>query len=648
MEPDVNQRVAAALRDVRGLDGSAADRYLRELRRADPEVALRLNALLWAHGTEDRERVATSRDGATPPPTGPDDPAPGSGEQPTGSVDRMSTASFAPPGPVDDGNVLRPPAGPILGRYQLLRVVGRGAFGEVWQAYDPGLQKDVAVKVPRRSGRAVSPTTFLNEARKAASLRHPAIVQVYHVDESANGWYIVSEFIAGASLRARLDAGPLPVDQGARIVATVAGALHAAHRDGLVHRDVKPANILLDRVGNAYLTDFGLAIREDEQFRERSKVAGTMAYMPPEQIRGDTHLLDGRADVYALGAVLYEVLTGRLPFRAETYEEYLELILRREPRPPRSIAAVPEELERICLKCLAKDVKDRYRTAQDLAAELEVWLAGSTRSAEPAPVRPPVRRRSALYGGALGLLVVALGVGVTSAVLDGRSQRPLPEPVPAPAPGPAGAPARTEDQGRKVPRVKELLCRNKAGAFGWEVLPETNELKVYTNTTSLLQVAETTDASWDFSATVQQLGKTWWVGLFLGHRINPRDATASFELVQLVPAGEKVYLQRVIGTYRPGDPVPSPTRSIYGTTAVTPFLQPKGNTIKLIVRNNKLAEVHLNGRAIPELSRATVEPAADGGFGVYNQESDGVYSGLLFKGALIPLLAPAPPAQEKP
>src|SRR5262249_36343501 len=158
---------------------------------------------------------------------------------------------------------------------------------------------------------------FLDEARKAASLRHPAIVQVYDVGEGADGWYIVSEFVDGDNLRDRMKAGRLPFEHSARIIAAVASALHAAHKAGLVHRDVKPATILLDRAGNAYLSDFGLAVHEDEQAAERSKVSGTLAYMPPEQIRGDTHLMDGRADIYSAGAVLYELITGRTLFRAE-------------------------------------------------------------------------------------------------------------------------------------------------------------------------------------------------------------------------------------------------------------------------------------------------------------------------------------------
>ncbi|MBN9122743.1 MAG: serine/threonine protein kinase, partial [Planctomycetes bacterium] len=372
MMPDLGQRLTAALDEMQSLGASDVERYLRALRATDPELAGRLCALLNLPRSNSAGPTALGAErgpSSVVPLPDPDVRGPIPLGEPTASVNAPATASFPPPGHEGRGPAGR---GTILNRHQLLEVVGRGAFGEVWKAFDPVLQKHVAVKVSRPD-RPTPVAAFLDEARKVALLpRHPAIVQVYDVGASPDGWYIVSEFIDGESLRDRAAAGRLPFEQAARVVATVAGALHAAHLAGLVHRDVKPGNILLDRTGNAYLTDFGLAVREEDQSAERSKVSGTLAYMPPEQISGDTHLLDGRADVYALGAVLYELLTGRMVFRAADVDEYREQILRREPRPPRAIdAAVPEELERVCLKCLAKEVKDRYRTARDVAIELE-------------------------------------------------------------------------------------------------------------------------------------------------------------------------------------------------------------------------------------------------------------------------------------
>src|SRR5205814_1843804 len=156
--------------------------------------------------------------------------------------------------------------------------------------------------------------------------------------------------------------------------AAIADALHHSHKQGLFHRDVKSSNILLDRTGKPYLADFGLAQRE-EDFGRGIGFAGTPAYMSPEQARGEGHRVDGRTDIFSLGVVLYELLTGRRPFRGETCEELLEQILVVEARPPRQIEDIPQELERICLKALSKRPTERYTTAGDLADDLRRFLA---------------------------------------------------------------------------------------------------------------------------------------------------------------------------------------------------------------------------------------------------------------------------------
>jgi len=299
-----------------------------------------------------------------------------------------------------------------LGRYQLKQFLGKGGFGEVWEAYDPVLDKNVAIKRPRRdrtySERQIE--AFLKEARKAASLRHPGIVAVHNAERDVSGWYIVSDLVDGNSLRKHLIDHAFSAVESARLVAAIAEALHAAHLQGLIHRDIKFDNILIDRNQQPYLTDFGLAISEEEQVDERDLVAGTYAYMSPEQIRGESQHLDGRSDIYSLGVVLYRLLTKRLPFRAPDFAGYREQILERAPRPPRSIDdSIAEELERICLKCMAKDVTQRYTTAKDLASDLRQWLADQ-KTAEPAidNLRRVSRtRRAAPYlamGGGLLLL----------------------------------------------------------------------------------------------------------------------------------------------------------------------------------------------------------------------------------------------------
>ena len=158
-------------------------------------------------------------------------------------------------------------------------------------------------------------------------------------------------------------------------MATIAEAAHHAHRAGLVHRDLKPSNILIDEVGKPHITDFGLAIREDLQDLRTGEIAGTPHYMSPEQVRGETHRLDGRTDVWAIGVILYRCLLGRQPFSGRNHLEIFEEILHRDPKPPRQINdRLPRELERICLKCLSKRMADRYETAGDLADDLKRWL----------------------------------------------------------------------------------------------------------------------------------------------------------------------------------------------------------------------------------------------------------------------------------
>jgi serine/threonine protein kinase len=167
---------------------------------------------------------------------------------------------------------------------------------------------------------------------------------------------------------------PLAAAEAAALLATVAEAVHFAHRRGFVHRDLKPGNILLDAQRQPHVVDFGLAVHESTQSQRAGHVGGTPFFMAPEQVRGETQWLDGRADVWALGVILYELLTGRRPFQAGTRAALAEEIERRDPKPPRQIAAaVPEALERICLRCLAKRPADRYATAKDLAHALRQW-----------------------------------------------------------------------------------------------------------------------------------------------------------------------------------------------------------------------------------------------------------------------------------
>ncbi len=265
-----------------------------------------------------------------------------------------------------------------IGRYKIEEVIGSGSFGVVYRARDEQLNRVVALKVPHKSlvSRSKDAAAYLAEAQTVAGLDHPHIVPVFDFGSSDEiPCYIVSKYVDSNSLATQIKAGRPNYLAAARLVAAIAEALHAAHRQGLVHRDVKPGNILIDREGRAYLADFGLALRE-ENIGRGPKYAGTPAYMSPEQARGEEHRVDGRSDVFSLGSVFYELLTGRQPFRAATQEELLHRVATYEPRPPRQYnEQIPIELERICMKALSKRASDRYSTAHDLAENLREFLA---------------------------------------------------------------------------------------------------------------------------------------------------------------------------------------------------------------------------------------------------------------------------------
>jgi WD40 repeat protein/tRNA A-37 threonylcarbamoyl transferase component Bud32 len=317
--------------------------------------------------------------------------------------------------------------GLAMAGYEILGELGRGGMGVVYKARQKGLNRSVALKFMRWGAHASAQerARFRSEAEAVARLQHPNVVQVHEVGEQDGRPFLALEYLEGGSLARQLSGTPRPARAAAELVETLARAVHAAHGRNIVHRDLKPDNVLLAADGTPKIADFGLAkLLDDEQGQTGSgSVLGTPSYMAPEQAQGRTRDIGPATDVYALGAILYELLTGRPPFKAETPMDTVLQVISDEPVPPSRLSPkLPRDLETICLKCLEKGARKRYASAAALADDLRRFLAGKPVAVRPVGTAARVWRwgrrnpgwAAALACTAVLLVVIAVGAAVAA------------------------------------------------------------------------------------------------------------------------------------------------------------------------------------------------------------------------------------------
>jgi serine/threonine protein kinase len=544
----------------------------------------------------------------------------------------------------------------IAGRYELQKLLGQGGFGTVYRGWDQLLERDVAVKLPHASSREDTLSeAHLREARLAAQLRHPGVVTVYDCGVDADDrTYVIFEFVPGKSL-ARIAAGrALEPAEAARLVAAIAEALHAAHRCGLVHRDLKPANILIDQDGRPRITDFGLAVDEKSQRQRRGEISGTPAYMAPEQLRGAVHHCDGRTDIWALGVLFYELLTGRRPFAGSALDEILE----KPARPPRQLdETIPRELEACCLRCLNKRVEDRYPAAIDVAEFLQGWLAEQS-GAEPTsrgppppqvavtveesgsgsrmllPVPSPSIPRSVLGKvaiTALTLAVLALGGWWWSSFLRHTDDPATSSAHVAPA---VLAPNTWHDLLAEQPHT--LITAGENPQLHWDAAQHT--LAAAAGYPTLIQFGQTNEPNYQVRLTLRQRPWSGRVGLFCGGRDDsPLANQIEFQLLVLElnePQSRDLVMHRMLVAHeQDGRQAPISRRRLARQDVPHPGLE--AMVLVAEVRNGQLARVTVGDRDLDQLidvPQAPRDPRAwSGPLGLYLDDSSVVVEKAEFR-----------------
>lgn len=495
-------------------------------------------------------------------------------------------------------------------RFKPLERLGGGTYGEVILAKDNELDRLVAIKILRQTGEAsgAAVSRFLNEARSVAKVTHPGIVTVYDVGRDGEGRnYLVMEHVPGGTLEKRMKQGPMAVEEAVRLLINVAEALHEAHKAGIVHRDLKPANILLDERGRPRVADFGLALLEEQQYHHRGEYAGTPVYMAPELVRGRAHHCDGRADIWSLGCIMYELLCGRRPFRGKQ-EQLEDEILHRDPKPLRQIDdRIPKELAEICHRCLQKDVAQRYDSMLGVAEELEQWLQAQSgfglvqpipepRSVE-APTRP-TRRVSRIWYVSMGLLMIA-AIGLAAAALSSRLWRPKPLE--------AGLwyDLPLED---KSPEV--LAISPNPTLASWDYIPASRRVQIDGRNVTILKLGEATASDYQLEVNLRKSALAGTSGVFLGWRPvkldNGDDAFRYQAILLSIRTPTQIYLQREMVDLRflpNGAPICSSRVCVYIPIEDFDFGEQR---LEIVVQSSVLRTVYFRGREYKELRAAKV------------------------------------------
>jgi serine/threonine protein kinase len=413
-----------------------------------------------------------------------------------------------------------PMIGQTLGHYRVLEKIGAGGMGIVYRARDEQLDRDVALKVLPAGALAddTSRKRFRKEALALAKLSHPNIGVVHEFGTQDGLDFLVMEYIPGTTLSNRLAAGSIPEMEAVALAAQITSALEEAHREGVIHRDLKPGNVLVTPKGQAKVLDFGLAkvlkqaddCSATETLSEAHAAAGTLPYMSPEQLRGEA--VDSRSDIFALGGLLYEMVTGQRAFRGALASQLIDAILHQSPLPPRAVnARLSPELERIILKCLEKDPENRYQSAKELSVDLRRSTATSSPSALTSPLsETAVWRRAARRAGyaasallALAIVLVGINFGGSRARLFGRAASP---PIESLAVLPLANLSRDPEQDYFADGMTEALIANLTQVSALRVVSRTSVMHYKGTDKTLPQIARDLNVDAVIEGTVQRSG----------------------------------------------------------------------------------------------------------------------------------------------